>query len=146
MLQNINDQEHINDSNLSNQNTDTLLGNSVDDMVFDNMMFDDSENKETQCMICYEDTDEINWIVFDCKHQICIECLQKLYKNRGKKSILCPFCRNVIEKPINTKEIHNMSFYRRFYLNLSRHPLFCFIFNIFMFFIFIGMIIFVPRK
>ena len=64
MLQNINNQEHTNDSNLSHQNTDTLLGNSVD-----NMMFDDSENKETQCMICYEDIDEINWIVFDCKHQ-----------------------------------------------------------------------------
>ena len=146
MLQNINNQEHTNDSNLSHQNTDTLLGNSVDNMIFDDMMFDDSENKETQCMICYEDIDEINWIVFDCKHQMCIECLQKLYKNRGKKSILCPFCRNVIEKPINTKEIHNMSFYRRFYLNLSRHPLFCFICNIFMFFIFIGMIIFAPRK
>ena len=38
-------------------------------MIFDDMMFDDSENKETQCMICYEDIDEINWIVFDCKHQ-----------------------------------------------------------------------------
>lgn len=146
MLQNINNQEHTNDSNLSNHNTDTLLGNSVDDMIFDNMMFDDSENKETQCMICYEDIDEINWIVFDCKHQMCIECLQKLYKNRGKKSILCPFCRNVIEKPIKTQEIQNISFYRRFYLNLSRHPLFCFIFNTFMFFIFIGMIIFVPQK
>ena len=43
-----------------------------------------------------------------------IECLKKLYKNRGKKSILCPFCRNVIEKPINTKEIHNMSFIEDF--------------------------------
>ena len=141
MLQNINNQLSVDETEL---NTQKLLQDSIDNMVSDD--YQDQVSKETQCMICYEEIDEINWIVFDCKHQMCIECLQKLYKNRGKKSILCPFCRNVIEKPINTKKIQNVSFYRRFYLNLSRHPLFCFIFNIFMFFIFIGMIIFAPRK
>ena len=142
MLQNINNQEHTNDSNLSHQNTDTLL-EIYDNMIFDDMMFDDSENKETQCMICYEDIDEINWLVW-----LNIKCTMftKSYIKIEVKSILCPFCRNVIEKPINTKKKSIICHLHKDLFKLSRHPLILFYFNIFMFFIFIGMIIFAPRK
>tara|TARA_B100000214_G_scaffold280204_1_gene209888 strand:+ start:69 stop:575 length:507 start_codon:yes stop_codon:yes gene_type:complete len=151
MLQNINNLEHTNNLNLTDQNIHTVLTASFDNLLSDNELTDneltDNEltDKETQCMICYEDVDEINWIVFECKHQMCVECLQKLYKYRGKKTITCPFCRFVIEKSIRNDEPIREPFYTRFYLNLSRNPVFCFIFNLMSFVICIGLLIIIPN-
>lgn len=142
MLQNIDNQEHTDYLIPTNQNIKPLFSESLDNESLDN----ESLDKETQCMICYEDIDEINWIIFECKHQICIECLQKLYKYRGKKSISCPFCRFIIEKSTETNFQNNETFYHRFYLNLSQNPIFCFMFNLMSFIICIGMIIIIPSQ
>ena len=125
MLQNINNQLSVDETEL---NTQKLLQDSIDNMVSDD--YQDQVSKETQCMICYEEIDEINWIVFDCKHQMCIECLQKLYKYRGNKSINCPFCRYVVEKSINKHEFNENSICSRLCFNLSKNPIFCFIINL----------------
>ena len=59
---------------------------------------------ENDCPICFEES--INSIVFDCKHTICLKCLQKIYWTQGpKKKILCPLCRNQIDD-IYKKVIH----------------------------------------
>lgn len=57
------------------------------------------ELEESQCAICFEDVQEDDWIIFDCGHKICVNCLQKLfYHTKKSKDIDCPFCRVVIDK------------------------------------------------
>jgi len=132
----------IKTQNIENINN---LPDNLPDNLSDNLSDIENQNiTETQCMICYEDIDEINWIIFDCNHRMCLECLQKLYANRKHKDILCPFCRSVIEK--SNKPKSNYSFYDRVYINISQNPIACFILNFMSFIIFIGILMIAPTQ
>jgi hypothetical protein len=48
------------------------------------------------CIICYEEyTIDNMHIILDCNHKLCLICYEKILT---KKTVLCPICRNIIEK------------------------------------------------
>lgn len=62
-----------------------------------------------ECPICFEIYNIDGIIIFDCKHFVCIECLEKLYLSlRKKQDLVCPMCRNVIEKHNHIKNKENI--------------------------------------
>ena len=55
------------------------------------------------CLICNEPRINANKIKFDCSHEICIFCLEKMRHNEFKKGndLKCPWCRNIIQENTN---------------------------------------------
>ncbi len=67
------------------------------------------------CLICNDIKINANKITLDCDHDLCIFCLEKmrLYANKKHLDLVCPYCRNVIEKaPIvdNTRHSRRVRF------------------------------------
>ena len=60
------------------------------------------ENKD--CIICFNSYTNDNYIIFDCKHEVCVYCYQKLLNSN---KLLCPLCRIII-----TDNIHINSSYK----------------------------------
>lgn len=54
-----------------------------------------------ECPICYEKISSKNYIVTNCNHKFCCNCLFNCLKNNSN----CPICRNEIFKFNNLKEI-----------------------------------------
>lgn len=51
------------------------------------------------CIICFEEyTANITPIILDCNHKLCLICYEKILNTRN--NVLCPICRNIIEKEI----------------------------------------------
>jgi hypothetical protein len=47
--------------------------------------------KEEECIICYYDKPITEFVIFDCKHKVCVQCYQLIHK--------CPVCLKPFEKP-----------------------------------------------
>ena len=43
-----------------------------------------------ECLVCFEETKETDFVVFSCKHRICKDCIPNLFMY----SNLCPVCEN----------------------------------------------------
>lgn len=103
----------------NNQDTDQLnIQDTEESSVHMNQDTDQDQDTEesdfVNCSICMEDTTNI--IIFNCKHVMCLNCLQTMYWTRGpNKNILCPFCRTEIEQKYqissntNNNSTHNVS-------------------------------------
>jgi hypothetical protein len=51
------------------------------------------------CIICFEEyTANIMPIILNCNHKLCLICYEKILNT--KNNVLCPICRNLIEKEI----------------------------------------------
>ena len=95
-------------------NTDELefiyddLENQIQNNMIDTISVKKPEELAHECPICFEIYNIDNIVIFDCKHFVCIECLEKLYLSlRKKQDLLCPMCRNLIEKHNHIKNKHN---------------------------------------
>jgi hypothetical protein len=83
------------------------IQNNIIDTI-DTIKIKKPEELAHECPICFEIYNIDNIVIFDCKHFVCIECLEKLYLSlRKKQDLLCPMCRNLIEKHIHNKNKHN---------------------------------------
>ena len=52
-----------------------------------------------QCIICFEDYTPNNmYIILSCNHKLCLICYEKILNTTN--NVLCPICRNIIEKEI----------------------------------------------
>ena len=82
-----------------------ILSMEINEVAIDNIDIETGSNVieyepiVSECPICFNDNvDTDMWIVFECKHSICLQCLEKIYHHRGKKQCIeCPICRSSIE-------------------------------------------------
>lgn len=95
-------------------NTDELefiyddLENQIQNNMIDMIKIKKPDELAHECPICFEIYNIDNIVIFDCKHFVCIECLEKLYLSlRKKQDLVCPMCRNVIEKHNHIKNKQN---------------------------------------
>ena len=54
------------------------------------------ENKD--CIICFNSYANNYYIIFNCTHEVCIYCYQKLLNSN---KLICPLCRIIIIDNIN---------------------------------------------
>ena len=93
-------------------NTDELefIYNDLEkQMQIDTIGVKKPEELAHECPICFEIYNIDGIVIFDCKHFVCIECLEKLYLSlRKKQDLVCPMCRDVIEKNNYIKNKENI--------------------------------------
>jgi hypothetical protein len=59
---------------------------------------DSVNSQEEECIICYYNKPQIEYVVFDCKHKVCVQCYSFIDK--------CPIClkpfdnQDIVIKPI----------------------------------------------
>jgi hypothetical protein len=53
-----------------------------------------------ECLICVNIFPVNEFVIFECKHEVCITCFSKLLEQNKP----CPFCRSIIDIPL--LEIH----------------------------------------
>jgi hypothetical protein len=88
----------IDKSPLLNSDEDSIITTPIADSNADSNAASITTNQiyTNDCPICFEITTDN--IIFDCKHSICLQCLQSIYWTHGiKHTIVCPLCRNEIE-------------------------------------------------
>ena len=58
-----------------------------------------------ECLVCFEETKETDFVIFSCKHRICKDCIPNLFMY----SNLCPVCENklTVYVPKQTRSIYN---------------------------------------
>ena len=66
-------------------------------------------SKQIECSICYNTTDKVNCVYFDCNHEYCFDCVKQLVNNKHKN---CPYCRDKIKNITcyteeNYNKLHN---------------------------------------
>src|SRR5258708_6483774 len=59
-----------------------------------NLTEDDKQVEVNECPICMEEKDNVNMMVFSCRHGFCKECISQLNKHD------CPLCRKDISDEI----------------------------------------------
>lgn len=52
-----------------------------------------------ECIICYNEYDINDGIVFNCKHKVCLECYEKMLNHYEQLS--CPICRSIISSRVS---------------------------------------------
>ena len=71
-----------------------IIFNKYDDS---DTTIEEREKENNECSICYNDYKMINCLTFNCKHNFCGECTNKLINTKHTK---CPNCRTEIDKII----------------------------------------------
>ena len=69
------------------------------------MNIDNSNIHIEECIICYNEYDIVDGIIFNCKHMLCLSCYQNILNNTS--NITCPMCRQSLEIS-NTNELNNI--------------------------------------
>jgi len=59
---------------------------------------DTCSHGKTECTICYEDQENIEFIKLNCGHEFCKDCIKKTLQNEIKETVCCALCRKKIEK------------------------------------------------
>ena len=60
-------------------------------------MIDTEGNYANQeCIICYNEYNMENAIIFDCNHHICVACYQRIINISD--DVLCPLCRRIVDR------------------------------------------------
>ena len=84
------------------------------------------------CDICYNYTNINNWYIYNCGHQICLYCYEKMINN---ELFNCPFCReptseysDKIQTNSNYEENFRKNIYLMIYLFLSTLLLYSLVF------------------
>jgi hypothetical protein len=76
----------------------------------------DSEGKYIiqECVICYNDYNIDNAIIFDCSHHICLMCYEKMMNKFDE--LKCPLCRRIIAEtsqfPQTTWGLYGYQYYK----------------------------------
>lgn len=82
--------------------------------------YSESLNKKynyLDCPICFDELNDDKRVIFDCNHEMCVVCLNKLIKISTKKDnhLLCPMCRNQVSllktKTNNLDEVYSNLIY-----------------------------------
>jgi len=137
MLSPLSDIENQNNDNIELLASSEINSDETNHFSENNSENVSSPNEENICNICYEDIND-EWIIFDCKHKICLMCLQKLYfSQKQTKNTLCPFCRHIIDK--GKPKIKVLRPRNTYFLWLRAHKYTCFILNI----LFVGLFLFI---
>lgn len=67
-----------------------------------NILFELIETPETEttveCGICYEIKNHINFILYNCNHQVCGSCAKQIFCNTSIAGPTCAFCREPVKE------------------------------------------------
>ena len=58
-----------------------------------------------ECIICFEETDELDFVIFPCKHKTCIKCYPLILNERP----YCPMCNSLLIVEHISLRIENVS-------------------------------------
>jgi len=91
--------------NMSNDVMNTISVKPEYDIKLESIDNINSDNKETECSVCYNSFKKTNFISLNCKHEFCIDCTEQFI---NKNITSCPFCRNKISTlTCYTEELYN---------------------------------------
>lgn len=72
-----------------------------------------------ECIICFEETDELDFVIFPCKHKTCIKCYSLILNERP----YCPMCNSLLivehislNVEHNSLNVENRSIINRIYI------------------------------
>jgi len=65
---------------------------------------------KSECPVCYDEIEKLNYIQLQCSHVFCVDCIKKCFTTNTNKMVLCPYCR---------EEIKGVSLYNEYHVNNS---------------------------
>ena len=77
-----------------------------------------NKDSNIECIICYDEFPETVMVTLNCDHQLCSECMIKISNCQTNPTIICPYCRGVID----SIKIHDEDACVRFATKIQQLP------------------------